>query len=56
MISCQSIILELDFGSLTQAHRTKMKTNSKMKMSKWLGNDSDRPFFAQFVNQCTSAH
>ena len=34
----------------------KMKTISKMKMMKWLGSDSDHPFFAQFVNQCTSAH
>ena len=38
------------------AHQRKMKTNSKMKMTKWLGSDSDHPFFAQFVNQCTLAH
>ena len=50
------VTLELDIGSLTRAHRMKMETINKMKMMKWLGSDSDHPFFAQFVNQCTLAH
>ena len=50
------VTLELDIGSLTRAHRMKMETINKMKMMKWLGSDSDHPFFAQLVNQCTLAH
>ena len=56
MISWQSVILELDIGSPIRSHQMKMKTNSKMRMMKWLGSDSDRPFFGQFVNQCASAY
>ena len=48
MISWQSVILELDIGSPIRSHQMKMKTNSKMRMMKWLGSDSDRPFFGQF--------